>query len=269
MNAVVNEQDCSSIAPTIDNDPMLPRFYAPDLDGDRSVVTLPADEARHLSRVLRLGAGDEVSVFNGRGAEFRAVIETAVRETAVLRLSDALPVAPAPPVQIALVQAILKGGSMDDAIRDATMMGAESIEPVLTAHGDVKASAVKRPGILERWNRVALASVKQSRRSTLPAIHPPRTFDEWITAPSAGIILIFVEPSSECAPAPLKQLLDHDVPARAAVLIGPEGGWSPREIAQALAAGAMAVSLGPLTLRAESMPVAALSALNTLWAAAQ
>src|SRR5688572_10174003 len=100
---------------------MLPRFYAPDLDGDRSVVALPRDEARHLSRVLRLAAGDEVAVFNGRGSEFRAVVETAVRDTAVLRLVEALPVAAAGPVQIVLVQAILKGGSMDDAVRDATM----------------------------------------------------------------------------------------------------------------------------------------------------
>jgi 16S rRNA (uracil1498-N3)-methyltransferase len=245
---------------------MLPRFYAPDLDGDRSVVTLPRDEARHLSRVLRLAAGAEVSVFNGHGAEFRAIVETAVREIAVLRLVEALPVPPAAPVQIVLVQAILKGGSMDDAIRDATMMGADAIEPVLTAHTDVKASAVKRPELVERWNRVALASVKQSRRSTLPLIRPPRSFDQWIAAPAAGIILIFVEPSAECAPRPLKQLLDHDVPARAAVLLGPEGGWSSEEVAQSLAAGAMAVSLGPLTLRAESMPVAALAALNTLWA---
>jgi len=245
---------------------MLPRFYAPDLDGDRSVVTLPRDEARHLARVLRLAAGDEVTVFNGRGDEFRAVVETAVRDTAVLRLMDALPVPDAPPVQMVLVQAILKGGSMDDAVRDATMMGVESIEPLLTAHTDVKASAVKRPEIVDRWNRVALASVKQSRRSTLPRIHPPRSFDEWIAAPSAGIILIFVEPSADCAPQSLKSLLDHDVPARAAVLLGPEGGWSAAEVAQALATGAMAVSLGPLTLRAESMPVAALAALNALWA---
>jgi 16S rRNA (uracil1498-N3)-methyltransferase len=179
---------------------------------------------------------------------------------------EARPVAPAAPVEIVLVQAILKGGSMDDVIRDATMMGAESIEPVLTAHTDVKASAVRRPQVLDRWNRVALASVKQSRRSTLPRIRPPRSFDDWIATPSAGIILIFVEPSSDCAPRPLKQLLDHDVPARAAVLIGPEGGWSAKEVAKALAAGAMAVSLGPLTLRAESMPVAALAALNALWA---
>jgi 16S rRNA (uracil1498-N3)-methyltransferase len=245
---------------------MLPRFYAPDLDGDRDVVTLPPDEARHLSRVLRLGAGDEVTVFDGRGAEYRAIVETAGRETAALRLLDPLPVPPPPSVQIVLVQAILKGNSMDDVIRDATMMGVESIEPLLSAHTDVKASAVKRTKVLERWNRVALASVKQSRRATLPRIHRPRAFDEWITTPSAGIRLMFVEPSANCAPAPLKKLLDHDVPARAAVLIGPEGGWSAAEVEKALSAGAMAVSLGPLTLRAESMPVAALAALNALWA---
>jgi 16S rRNA (uracil1498-N3)-methyltransferase len=63
----------------------------------------------------------------------------------------------------------------------------------------------------------------------------------------------------------LKRLLEHDVPSRAAVLLGPEGGWAPDETARALAGGAIAVSLGPLTLRAESMPVAALSALNALW----
>ena len=246
---------------------MLPRFYAPSLDPESAHVTLPPDEARHLSRVLRLGAGDEVAVFDGRGREFRAVVEAAVRDTAALRLLEARPTPPQLPVQIVLVQAILKGSSMDDAIRDATMMGAESIEPLLTAHTDVKASTVRRPETLERWNRIALASVKQSRRATLPRIYPARTFEEWISTPSAGIRLIFVEPSADCEPQALKRLLDHDVPARAAVLIGPEGGWSAEEIARALGAGALAVSLGPLTVRAESMPVAALAALNTVWAA--
>ena len=245
---------------------MLPRFYVPELSRDRDTVTLPPDEARHLARVIRLRAGDEVAVFNGAGIEFRAVVEVAGRDTAVVRLIEALPVPPQPAVQVVLVQAILKASSMDDAIRDATMMGAESIEPILTAHADVKSSAVRRPEVLERWKRIALASVKQSRRPTLPLIRQPRTFDEWIAAPSAGIRLIFVEPSAACEPVPLKKLLEHDVPARAAVLIGPEGGWAHDEIQKAIDAGALPVSLGPLTLRAESMPLAALAALNTIWA---
>src|SRR5688572_16178803 len=102
---------------------MLPRFYAPDLDPERASVTLPADEARHLTRVLRLGAGAEVSVFDGRGLEFRAVVEVAVRDTVSLRLLEPLPAPASPPVQMIVVQAVLKGSSMDDAVRDATMMG--------------------------------------------------------------------------------------------------------------------------------------------------
>ena len=244
---------------------MLPRFYAPELDRTRTVVDLPADEARHVSRVLRLGPGDEVAVFDGRGVEFRAIIESAVRDRVSVRLVAPLMSAPLPAVQILLVQAILKGASMDDAVRDATMMGVEGIAPVLTAHTDVKGSAVARPGTLERWNRVALAAVKQSRRATLPDIQAPTTFAAWIAAPRAGIQLMFVEPSAACEPRPLRTLLEHDVPARAAVLVGPEGGWSAEEISRAQEAGALAVSLGPLTLRAESMPVAALSALAAIW----
>ncbi|HJR61868.1 MAG TPA: RsmE family RNA methyltransferase [Vicinamibacterales bacterium] len=249
-----------------DNPGMLPRFYAPDLDRELASVTLPADEARHLTRVLRLGAGDEAVVFDGRGVVFRAVVEAAVRDTASLRLIEPVPAPASPAVQMVVVQAVLKGSSMDDAIRDATMMGAVAIEPVLTAHADVKASFVRRPETVERWRRVALAAVKQSRRPTLPVIEEPRTFEAWLAAPSGEMKLLFVEPSARCAPQTLK-MIEHHVPARAAVLLGPEGGWAASEIEAALQSGCVAVTLGPLTLRAESMPVAALAALTAIWPA--
>ncbi len=244
---------------------MVPRVFAPDMDGDLATVMLPAEEARHLTRVLRLSAGGAVTVFDGRGAEFRAVIDVALRDTVTLRLLEPVAVPPPPAVKTALVQAILKGRSMDDSVRDATMLGVEAIEPLLTAHTDVKASVASRPETLERWRRVALASVKQSRRAALPLIHPPRTFDEWMATSSAEVKLLFVEPSAVCAPRPLKSLLEREAPARAAILIGPEGGWSPGEIDVAVTAGCVALSLGPLTLRAESMAIAALAALGVIW----
>src|SRR5688572_8958644 len=216
-----------SIAPLPDNPQvMLPRFFAPQLDPAASFVTLPADEARHLTRVLRLGAGADVAVFDGRGAEFHAVVDTAVRETVTLKLVARRPVPAAPAVQLVVAQAVLKGSSMDDAIRDATMMGAASIEPLLTAHTDVKPSFVTRDTTVERWRRIALASVKQSRRATLPQVHAPRSFADWIAALPVEMLLIFVEPSAGGEPTPLKGLLDHRVPPVAAVLLGPEGGWS-------------------------------------------
>lgn len=244
---------------------MLPRFYAPNLDPELASVMLPPDEARHLTRVLRLGAGAEVSVFDGRGADYRAVVEAAVRETASLRILERLPSAPSPAVRVTVVQAVLKGDSMDAAVRDATMLGAEAIVPVLTAHTDVKPSFARRPETLDRWRRVALASVKQCRRATLPVIHETRELEQWIAAPPSGLRLMCVEPSAEGAARTLSSLRGELRGDTVTVLLGPEGGWSPGEIAAAVAAGCVPVTLGPLTLRADAMAVAALVAVQVSW----
>ncbi|HVH58166.1 MAG TPA: RsmE family RNA methyltransferase, partial [Vicinamibacterales bacterium] len=226
---------------------MLPRFYAPDLDADIGRVALPIDEARHLTRVLRLGAGDEVSVFDGRGAEFRAVVEVAVRDTVAVQLLEPVPVPLPLPIEIFVVQAVLKGSSMDDAVRDATMMGAAAIHPVLTAHTDVKTMVATRAAALDRWRRIALAAVKQSRRATLPTIEPARAFADWLSSPAGELRLLFAEPSVACPTRAVRSLLAKPVPASAAILLGPEGGWSSGEVDAAVAGGCIGVTLGPLT----------------------
>jgi 16S rRNA (uracil1498-N3)-methyltransferase len=241
----------------------LPRFFAPDLTSDREFF-LPADEAHHLTRVLRLRAQDEVAVFDGRGAEYRARIESASRDRVALRTIEPLPTPSPPRVAVTLVQAILKSGSMDDVVRDATMMGVASIVPVLTEHVDVKPSVAMREGTVERWQRIALASVKQCRRTTIPEIAAPRAFADALGTLNAPVKLFFVEPSVNVAARSLRDALAGAIPDRVAVMVGPEGGWSPSEAAAALAAGCVPVSLGPLTIRAEAMPVAAISAIIAL-----
>jgi len=244
---------------------VLPRFYAPDLDVQAERVNLPRDEARHLTRVLRLRAGDEVSVFDGRGIEFRARVEIAARDAVSLALVAPIDSVPSLATELVVVQAVLKGSSMDDAVRDATMMGAAAIEPVLSAQTDVKVAFATRDATLERWRRVALSAVKQSRRATLPRVEVPRRFEDWLTTPMSEMELLFVEPSAARAAHSIRSLLARPVPARAAILLGPEGGWAPREIDAALQRGCTPVTLGPLTLRAESMPLAALAALAAIW----
>ena len=247
---------------------MLPRFFAPDLDPDLASVMLPPDEARHLTRVLRLGAGAEVEVFDGRGAEYRAEVEAAVRETASVRLVERLPGTPAPAVSVSLVLAVLKGDGMDAAVRDATMMGAEGILPVLTAHSDVKPSFARRPETRARWRRVAMASVKQCRRATLPVIPETQDFDDWLAASNAGATrLMFVEPSAAAATLSLRAAIGAATPSAVTILLGPEGGWSAEELEAAVAAGCVLVTLGPLTLRADAMPVAAMAAIAAVCAA--
>ncbi|HEX6463309.1 MAG TPA: RsmE family RNA methyltransferase, partial [Vicinamibacterales bacterium] len=139
---------------------MLPRFLGA-IDDESATARLDADETRHLAHVLRLGIGEEVTVFDGAGREFRARVERVTRDGAELALIEASDPAPEPAVRVTLAQAALKGEKMDDVVRDATMMGVAVIEPVITAH----TIAHLKPGSTpERWRRIAVASAKQCRR---------------------------------------------------------------------------------------------------------
>jgi len=108
---------------------MLPRFYAPSLDLAASGVTLPPEEASHLTRVLRLSVGADVAVFDGRGVEFRARVARAARDRVTLTLVERVTPAAEPAVRLALVQGVLKSDAMDDVVRDAVMMGVSRIDP--------------------------------------------------------------------------------------------------------------------------------------------
>ncbi len=240
---------------------MLPRFLADSLDSGAATARLAEDEARHLAQVLRLRAGDEVAVFDGKGAEFRARVERVARDGADLRLLDRVSPAEEPAVRLTLAQAAIKGEKMDDVIRDATMMGVVAIEPLVTAH---TAAHLKPGGAPERWRRIAIASVKQSRRAVVPAIGSGLAFDDWLARDRAERRLILVEPCAEAAAQPLS-VLAGPAPASASLLVGPEGGWSPDEIAAATGAGYAPVTLGRRTLRADAVPIIAIGVLQFLW----
>jgi 16S rRNA (uracil1498-N3)-methyltransferase len=246
---------------------MLPRFLAPDLDPDVRELRLSPDESRHLTRVLRLGAGALVAVFDGRGNEFVARVTAAGRDVVTAELLERVEPAAEPRVPFSLVQAILKGGAMDDVVRDAAMMGASRIEPILTAHVAVKPGLATRPATVARWRRVAVASVKQCRRATLPIVANPGTFHQWIEMSDAPLKLMFVEPSSQSHPQSLRSFMAREPPKGAALIVGPEGGWSADEIESAVRAGCMPVTLGGLTLRADAIAVAAISRFRFLWEA--
>lgn len=244
---------------------MLPRFHAPALDAARREATLGDDEGRHLTKVMRLGVGDEVAVFDGRGREYRARVRTVERHAVKVELLEALPAAVEPRVSLTLVQGILKGDGMDAVVRDATMLGVTAIVPVMTSHVSVKAAVLERGRPTERWRRVALASAKQCRRATLPDIAEPRPFREWLASRDPGERLLCVEPSyvSQAAgmpaPATLHEWLRRPEPARASLVVGPEGGWASDEVEAAIAAGCVPVSLGGLTLRADAVAVVGLA----------
>jgi 16S rRNA (uracil1498-N3)-methyltransferase len=236
----------------------LPRFYAPTLDPAQRIARLPADEANHLTRVLRLGMDDDIAVFDGRGHEFRAKVTAAVRDVVEVELLEPVVPAAEPRVPLTLVQAVLKGDKMDEVIRDATMMGVTAIEPVITARTIARAHGRES----DRWTRVAIASAKQCRRATVPSIAPARPFDDWLKTQAHGLPLILVEPSAGTGDESSLRLLEHHAAGSIALIVGPEGGWTDEERQRAVNGLCVPVTLGGLTLRADAIAVAALSVVR-------
>jgi len=241
------------------------RFFAPALDAGDETVVLPRDEAEHLRRVLRLGVGDRVSVFDGRGHEFLARVASIVRRDVRVQLLSRVEPPPEPAVALTLVQAVLKGEKMDDVVRDAVMLGIAAIQPIVTRRSESTVAMLLKSARVERWRRVALASVKQSRRAVLPEVRVPLTLETFLGEPPASLRLMLVEPG---AGADVEQLSPSHAASSsgdAAVLIGPEGGWTEPEWQSASVAGVRLVTLGHRTLRADAVPIAAISVLQFLW----
>ena len=243
------------------------RFYAPDAHAPGDVIALPEDEAEHLVRVLRLKAGDALRVFNGRGHEFDATIEHAGKGGVRVRLGGVTQPAPEPRVAITLAQAVLKGDKMDDVVRDSTMLGVAAIQPIITARAEVTRASLIRGRRRERWERIAISSVKQCGRATVPRILEPMEFNQLIEALAKMLLplpgLMLVEPGATVETTPASEL-DLSPQRGATVLIGPEGGWTPDEVERG-ASVCRLITVGGRTLRADAMCVVALSAFFTMW----
>jgi 16S rRNA (uracil1498-N3)-methyltransferase len=245
------------------------RFFAPSLDPGDETVALPRDEAEHLTRVLRIGVGDDVAVFDGRGHEYLARVATVARgATGEVRLQvlSRIDPPPEPSVALTLVQSVLKGDKMDDIVRDAVMMGVAAIQPMVTTRAETTVAALMR-GRVERWRRIAISSVKQSRRAVLPEVRVPLTFENVLTEPPGSLRLMCVEPGAagDSDREPLSALQGQPAPSDASLFVGPEGGWTEQECAAARASGVRLVTLGRRTLRADAVAIAAVSVLQFLW----
>ena len=206
-----------------------------------------------------------MAVFDGRGHEFLARVASALRRDVRVQILSRVEPAAESGVALTLAQAVLKGDKMDDVIRDAVMLGAAAIQPIVTRRSETTVAALLRGARIERWRRVALASVKQSGRAVLPEVRMPLTLEVALGEPPAALRLMLVEPAAAADVEPLSVLQQTPPPADAVVFVGPEGGWAAEEWAAASARGVRLMSLGSRTLRADAVPVAAISVLNFLW----
>jgi 16S rRNA (uracil1498-N3)-methyltransferase len=236
------------------------RCHVPDITGTR--VTLPESEAHHVRHVLRLDTGADVRVFDGRGREWQARIVDAGRREVTVDLLESISPAPEPPVALTLVVALLKGDQMSNVVRDATALGVSRIVPCVSSHVAVPAAA-RLTGARDRLSRIAASSAAQCGRAVVPVVADVARFDDLMADPEAGLRIICVEPALDAGRGFWPDRASR--PSVATLFVGPEGGWSEREVIQAREARALVLSLGPRTLRAEVAPTVALSVLWARW----
>lgn len=240
---------------------VIPRVHAPAATAAGETIALDDDESGHLVRVRRLGVGAEVRVFDGRGHEWRGTIRTAAKHAVTVSLDDAVRPGDEPRIAYTVALAVLKADGTDEALRDVVMLGAAAIRPFVATRSETALSALERGRRVERWQRIAVASAKQSGRAVVPVVHPPVSF-ETLLREANGVRLLLAEPAIDGA---VPAIADLAPPEAVTLAIGPEGGWTPAEVDAARAAGWTAVRLGGRILRAEAAPAVAMAACQAVW----
>ncbi len=237
----------------------VPRVYVPGPIRAGAEIDLPAEVAAHLGRVLRLGPGAELTLFDGRGGEWQALIESLERGRVGVRIGSHRPAERESPLPVILAQGISRGERMDHTIQKAVELGVARIVPIAARRSVVRLEGERGERRAEHWAKIVQAAAEQSGRTRLPEFLPVATLPDWLSVNAPGLKLLLIRSDDACRLSDL--LCDPPV----TLLIGPEGGFAEDEAEAALRAGYRPLRLGPRVLRTETAAVAALSALQVLW----
>lgn len=226
------------------------RFYSPHDQISESRVALGPEETRHLRDVLRLRVGDEASVFDGLGREFLTTVETVSKKDAVLKIVKEIePSSPESPLEITLAAAILPGEKFEITVQKAVELGVQTLQPLYTKRCEVKPGGSGRR--LERWQKIAVESAKQSGRARLMEIVEPIDIADFFeTMKAEKTSLIFFSERDGQGFDTIKA--DKKITA----VFGPKGGWDDAEIEAAKAVGFSIITFGGRIMRAETAAIA-------------
>jgi len=238
----------------------IPRFYLPSPLAVGATVPLGDSAFNHAVRVLRLKPGAAVILFDGAGAAFAATLVDVGKRAAWARVTEALPGEVEPPLRIVLAQGISRGEKMDYTLQKAVELGVAAIQPLFAGRGGVGLAGERLARKLQHWRGIIIGACEQCGRNRLPELREPLTPVEWLAGSVEPGMRLSLDPSAG------ESLRDLEPPKGAlTLLVGPEGGLDPTEIARARAVGFTGVRLGPRVLRTETAGVAALGAVQALW----
>ena len=233
------------------------RFFIPQLYNEEMTIT--GVDAKHIGKVLRMQPGDKLQIVSDDGVSALAEVASITESTVTVCCLEKLAESHEPAVKIILAQGLAKGEKMDFIIQKAVELGAYSVVPVAMEHSVVRLDGAKADKKVERWQKIAEAAAKQSKRDIIPEVQPVQTVKEMLANNDCKTKIIAYECEDRMS---LKTALREAGQMEDLLLIiGPEGGISEGELTKAREAGAVPVSLGRRILRAETAGLVAMSAI--------
>jgi len=238
----------------------MPRFYCSDALAIGTVLTLPDAVAHHI-QVIRMQLGNAITLFNGEGGEYTAVITQIEKKRVSAEVKTFSPREAELPYGITLAQALPEASKMDWIIEKAVELGAAAIQPLAAQRCVVRLNSERAEKRHSHWQGIIQAAAEQSGRNRLSQLAPLADFNGWV-GQSDLHKRILLSPRGEDT---LSTWARHQPAQALCLMIGPEGGFSEAEENLACQHGALMLSMGPRVLRTETAGLAALAALNAIW----
>jgi 16S rRNA (uracil1498-N3)-methyltransferase len=240
------------------------RFFLPQANIQEGRGIVHGQELAHLMKVLRLRAGDFVTVFDNTGWEHEAIIETLTSERGELKIVESHPSDREPSIPITLAVGLTKGQKVDWVIEKATELGVTTIIPLSSNYTVPKLDGDKIQKRSERWRKIAVSAAKQCGRSRIPEVRSLCSFENFVRESWPEILkLIFWENEADGS---LREMFEKCRETKSVlVVVGPEGGFTHGEVELANAQGFQSVHMGRRILRAETAAIAALAVVQFLW----
>jgi 16S rRNA (uracil1498-N3)-methyltransferase len=234
------------------------RIYTTKRLSSHAAVILEPEPSHHLARVLRLGVGDTLTLFDGCGGEYPGEITAVDKKHVHILTGEHLPRDCESPLSIHLGIAVSRGERMDWVVQKATELGVAALTPLVTEHNGVKLDAGRAAKKIQHWQQIAISACEQCGRNRPPAVNAIQPLPQWLLATEAQRKFVLHHRAESVGAAGV-------APGSIALLVGPEGGLSEAEITAAEHAGYAALRLGPRVLRTETAPLAAIAVLQARW----
>lgn len=233
------------------------RFFVTPFDGDTAVIG--GQDAHHISRVLRMQVGDELTLCDAHGTDYTCTITALSNDEVLLRVCNRTPSATEPTTAVTLYQGLPKSEKMEWIIQKCVEIGIARIVPVAMSRCVVKLNDADGEKKRTRWQKIAAGAAEQSGRGIIPEVAAPISFGAMLSALKEEYAVTFYEGGG----VPLSTLVGENT-RQVSIVIGPEGGFSLDEIEQLRENGAHIATLGKRILRCETAPMVALSVIMQL-----